>query len=196
MPDRLTCDEVSARDLVERYVSRRVTEDESEAFELHVLECDSCAADLKAAVEARAAFMHRGADAVASTPLRARRSWLPGLAVAAVLLLAVGGVWEWSRRHEPPSVTRGPGEPLSLAIEWTPGGSLKLSWAPQPGAVTYRVQVSSAAAEPVFEQVSVPSVTIEAAVMAHLREPTVEVEAQDGTGGVVARSGVTPIPIR
>ena len=70
MPDSLTCEDVSSRDLVPQYVSGVVSEMDAEALELHVLGCERCWAELQAARDVRAALLHADAAVVPVTSKR------------------------------------------------------------------------------------------------------------------------------
>ena len=90
MIERLTCEQVHERELVERYAPGKLTEPEAEALEAHVLECEACWRDLQEAIEFSAALggtptaVHVKATPVSiPTPRPSHRLLLGSLAAAA-----------------------------------------------------------------------------------------------------------------
>src|SRR5262245_57762625 len=183
MPVRLSCDDIAASDVVARYVAGKASEQESEALELHVLECEACAADLRSAVEFRAALVEdvpvASTAEVGTSSKSRRRSLLVGLAVAASLFVAVGIVWERNRRPIPVTILRGPEDGFTLAMDWQPDGSLKVAWEALPGATSYRIHLSSPDTAEITDQVQQPSSTIPASRFSSLAHATIEVEAEN-----------------
>jgi hypothetical protein len=136
----------------------------------HVAGCASCALEVKLAAETvpwseelsrEVAAASRSAPAsppssIASRAPERRRSrrLLPSLALAAATVLAIGaGVWLLTPPALPPGdVVRGAEDEVAPA----PGSELaeapaRLTWAPQPGAESYRVVLFDARAERLWE---------------------------------------------
>lgn len=95
----MTCDEVAAQDLLDRYVQGTLTEEQRDAFERHYLGCVVCAAGVETLLHLREALQEKGR----------RRSPVPWWAAAAAGLLVVAliAVW-WGSRREPPAQVAGP----------------------------------------------------------------------------------------
>jgi tetratricopeptide (TPR) repeat protein len=111
--EALACDQVAERGLVERYLARRLSSAEEEAFEAHYLTCARCQSELRLASGVRAVLGERSSPARTSVNRswpRARLALALGAAaaagVAAVLLLkgdAGGGQFsDLGRVIEPP----------------------------------------------------------------------------------------------
>jgi CHAT domain-containing protein/tetratricopeptide (TPR) repeat protein len=91
------CAAVEDQDLVSRYLARKLSPEEAEAFEEHYFGCDRCWAEVQRATELRAALEEKGAFAempgVAARSHRVIRGpwriWVP-LAAAAGIAVAVG----------------------------------------------------------------------------------------------------------
>ncbi len=87
MNQRLTCEEITRRALIEGYVAGRLSETDAEALESHYLTCDRCYDELRLA----AAIWNTLPDVranVAAPPRRLGHRWkigVAGLAAAAVL---------------------------------------------------------------------------------------------------------------
>jgi len=199
MPDSLTCEDVSSRDLVPQYVSGVVSEMDAEALELHVLGCERCWAELQAARDVRAALLEptsRREDAlIAGGSSRSHgRKWLP-LVAAAVVLLAAAGAWEtWHTPPTVPEVTRGEGV-LSITGHWMSEGGLRLEWPARNGAVVYHVRVTGSSARPVEKRVTLPAATFLRSELSPVGQLTVEVQAENAVGEVIAH-GSTILPSR
>ncbi len=123
MPEHLTCGEVEAQDLIQRYGARTLSEHEAEALERHVLDCGTCWEELQAALDVRAALV--AAPETASIPERAvlitrprRRLW-SFAAVAAGIAIAVATAWQVGRRPTGDTpVFRGADEELAIVPSW------------------------------------------------------------------------------
>ena len=90
------CTAVEDQDLVSRYLARKLSPEEAEAFEEHYFGCDRCWAEVQRATELRAALESGaglGAKQEAAVPSRVIRgpwrTWAP-LAAAAGIAIAVG----------------------------------------------------------------------------------------------------------
>lgn len=139
---------------------------------------------------------------------RSRRAQTGGwLAVAASLLLAVGGIYLTTRTTAPPSVPPPPTTDVlrSAVIAWeTPLGKLaalpaELRWSATPGAVRYRLTAANAATRaPLWSGESATATIPFPPALAARIEPfaTVElrVEALSASGGVLALSA--PVELR
>ena len=205
MPNRLTCDDVSTRDLIARYAGGTLSEEDAEALEAHCLECDDCGADLEAAMDLRGVLLASPAEfrpgARESLPALVTsrgwtRRWPAAAAVAATLMLAVVTGWEWSRPREDVSILRGPDAPFTLQLTWQSDGSLRVSWPVQAGATIYRVRVMAPSNDGVSEQVTATSVTLQAETLQRLPGAHVDVQAENAAGEVLARSEPVAAPPR
>jgi CHAT domain-containing protein/tetratricopeptide (TPR) repeat protein len=101
------CTAVEEQDLVSRYVTRKLSPEESEAFEEHYFGCDRCwsevqrATELRAALESGAGLGQKPDEALKSAPVIRGpwRTWVP-LAAAAGIAVAVGlGLFLTSHRN-------------------------------------------------------------------------------------------------
>jgi CHAT domain-containing protein len=88
VPKTLDCTSIEEKDVVSRYVGRKLSSEESEAFEEHYFGCDRCWAEVKAATEVRAALApeHAAAKVI---PLPASKTNWRLLAIAASVAVAV-----------------------------------------------------------------------------------------------------------
>jgi Putative zinc-finger len=90
--DRLICDEAHTGALIERYVAGRLSDDNTEEFEQHLLLCAACQADVRLAYGIR-----KGLGTAESQPAtgiglglpRQRRRWTIGAGIAAAAALAL-----------------------------------------------------------------------------------------------------------
>src|ERR1039458_5034921 len=114
----MNCGQVQNGDIIERYLSAKLTGAERKEFEPHYFECDECFAQLEAARAASQALRETGTVAIRTRP---RWVW-PALAIAAALVMAV--VVRQARRPGPPPqdaarktapATAASGPPLLLA---------------------------------------------------------------------------------
>jgi CHAT domain-containing protein len=89
----LDCASIEEQDLVSRYVGRKLSPEEAEAFEEHYFACDRCWAEVQQGTEVRAALREEkvSAGAVRVRPRRISPVW-GALAVAAAVALAIGGI--------------------------------------------------------------------------------------------------------
>jgi hypothetical protein len=132
----LTCADVEARDLESAYLADRLSPDDASAYESHYFACDRCWTSLRLATEARAAF---AAPFAAPRPAHRWRAW--GLASAATLVIAVGGVM-LGRRDAPVAdgTLRGPVAVLTIHSSLV-GDTLAVVWTAPPDADRYRVRL-------------------------------------------------------
>jgi len=141
----LTCVDVEQGGLVTGYVAGNLTAARAGDFEAHYFACEHCFRLLETATDLRASLGEHLPDAESrpSFPARATRpAWIGGL-LAAVLVMAVAGLWMW-RQAAPlqAPVYRGAGE-LHIAASVT-AASIELSWDAVDGAALYRVELSAA----------------------------------------------------
>ena len=86
----MNCDDVQEQEIVEKYVTGRLSGGEAEAFEAHYFACERCCEELQT-LQAVQSVLRRRTKA-AHRPLQAR--WL---AAAAMLLVVLGAAW-WAHR--------------------------------------------------------------------------------------------------
>ena len=201
MTERLTCDHVRERELIERYAAGTLPEPDADALELHVLECQACWEDLEQALELQAALRRKTPrGAVVPRPVRSgrttRREWrrfaLGTLAAAAALVAAIF-VWQrdgGSHDAEPP-LLRGP-EHVVVIATWQQDGGLRLAWAPVPAATLYRLRIVRKDGSPIVVQTAEPQVALPADEIRDAQGLMVELEAENALGEVVARSSLAP----
>ena len=202
----LTCESVEERNLVALYAAEKLNEESAEAFEQHYFDCDRCWNEVRRAAEIRAS--HATSPAERSSTLKTadgkviRGPWMRWrvLAVAAAAAFVAVGAWQILRR--PPSpfepVLRGGSTTsLSMRIEKTPGGGLRIAWTPEPTAGSYSVEVIRADGVSMFKrEVSGTSLAIDAVSLP--RSPGqalyVRIEARDAMGQSLAKSPLQPLP--
>jgi tetratricopeptide (TPR) repeat protein len=104
----MDCQRVVEEEIIERYLTGKLPEAETDVFEQHYLGCQSCFQELQfrhaAAVELKRLPLASSRPAV--VPLRSRWTW--GLAAAAVLLLALVSVTTFYRRQNSQMVQKPP----------------------------------------------------------------------------------------
>lgn len=155
--NRLTCEEVDARDLDTRYVSGRLTAEEAASFEEHYFECDRCWTLVQRGVELRSLAPTSAANrrqAAAKTQRRwSGAAWI-GLTAAAVV--AVVGIRQWRTGAEAPAAgspmtVRGFGDTLVVAPTVT-GRGLGVVWNRLDGASAYRVRLFTRSGDVIVEE--------------------------------------------
>ncbi len=193
MIDRLTCEQVRDRELIQGYAAGRLAESDAEGLEAHAMECAECWAEIQQAVELRAALVEaRVVPATQAPAATTRGRWPLALAAAAAVILAIGGTAVWylsGARGEVAPILRGPSDELGVVMSWQSNGALRISWTPVLDAATYRIKVSSPAGAVVERQVGTPTITL-APLEAPARPATVTVEAENSAGEVVSRATV------
>ena len=104
----MDCEQVTKREITEKYLLGRLSEAEQEAFEQHYFECARCFEELQT-YRALQTELKQVPAAIQREPIAPRRAWRWAWAAApAVVLLAVG-LGLWLRRPVPrstPSATR------------------------------------------------------------------------------------------
>jgi hypothetical protein len=204
MNERLTCDLVHERELVERYAAGTSPEHEAESLEQHVLECQACWEELLQAVEIRAALRAQAPAAgssdrwTSSTRQSNAASWrkvaIAALAAAALALIVVP-VWQRGREEPTDSVTRG-ATALEIHPTWELTGDLRVDWTQVDSATLYRVRVRGRTGSPVLRQATAPPITVPSSVLAGLGELLVDVEAENAVGEVIANGPAAVVPPR
>jgi hypothetical protein len=191
--ERLTCDDVRDRELIERYAAGTLGEPEAEALEAHAFGCEACWAEMQCAVELHAALTNEGRPGIRLDQSDRARLWRwpIGLAAAAVLVLAIGVTWY--AKHRPggnETVLRGPAGDLAIAAEWQPDGSLHVWWSPVPTAFRYRVEIAGApgdVGDSLVQHSNGPEAIVAAQNISRLHTAAITVEAEGATGEVISR---------
>jgi anti-sigma factor RsiW len=182
------------------YLAGKLPDKEAEAFEAHFFACERCAEAVEVGEKLRSAFGNVPVRA-AAPPARARRTWLPLAAAAAVALCAIG-VWQISRpvvdEREQPALRGGSATALVLQVEIGPEKDIMVSWPSYPGASAYEVQVFAADGSVVWSaEARQPRMQIRSGVLPSFgpdRPLTVEVRAFDALGREIATSDSKPVP--
>ncbi len=198
----IDCPKGTERDLASRYLAGKLGEEEAVAFEEHFFACASCREDVERGSELRV-VLGKEPIVAAIRPARARLTWLPLAAAAAIAFVGLG-VWQMTRRSagEPGrSVMRSTlPEVLELKASAGPAGSIELTWSPHPDAASYSVHVLAADDSSVWKaKTTEPRLTIASGVLPApdgVTPLSVEVEAFDSMGQAVAKSELTPLPKR
>ena len=161
-----TCEEIADGALIERYLSDRLSESETEQLESHCLTCARCATDLRLGLVVRKALSQPDQstarpplEVVAPSDRRARR-WLAGRTAAALAAAAVlaGLLLVWpSRLDDESSRTRreeGTADEAGPVLAMPVGEVARpeeFRWSPVTSADLYRVTVYDAAGDVVWE---------------------------------------------
>lgn len=190
------------RDLAPLYLAGKLTEKEAVAFEAHYLGCAKCREDITTGAALRELYGKPAVAASASASIdtvSSRRKWLPLAAAAAIAFIGLG-VWQAVRRSPAPSVLRSGSADGTLAVKIESGsrGSLKMAWTSHPGAAVYVAQAFTRDGASVWKSESrEPRLEIEAAALPRGDGAglTIQIEAIDAMGRVVASSELVPVPI-
>lgn len=181
----ITCADVESRDLEAGYLAGRLSADDAVAYEAHYFGCERCWPSLKRATELRAVL------AKAAPAPRFRVT--PGLAAAAMIVVAFAGWFMVSRTGRDPGTTRGAAD--SLVVHATnPAGSFAAAWRPQAGADRYRVRLYAADGALLFER-ETGDTTLALPADSVPRGPGRlfwQVQALDALRQPIARSTLTP----
>ena len=105
----MPCDAVQATEVVERYLTGQLAEDERERFEEHYFACDSCFATLQTLRATREAVRSAGDPAV--LPLRRRLTVWAWTAAAAAVALVVTGALLLRTAPPKPEIAKTPAAP-------------------------------------------------------------------------------------
>lgn len=200
MDDRswgVMCETALDGELVAAYVTGRLGEEQSEAFEQHFFGCEACWALVQTATAARTSFGSERRAAAASMPAAlSGRRWanlVPAAGLAAALAgVALFGVWRTDAPPPSGEVFRGAEQAMSLEAI-VDGVTIRTSWAPVAGAVGYELRLYDAGGR-VLRASEVDGQTL--AVDLDVRElggvpsaTSLDVVALDGLGQVLLRSG-------
>lgn len=144
--DTLTCDDVTARDLVDRYITGRLEPAEAENFERHYFGCEACWSAVQSAVgvagdAASTAALRQVSAPPAQGTARRRRLW-PLLAAAAIAVIAVTGLYTrmTGPAAEEPAALRGPVDEIAMTVR-VANDSLLITWPAVDSTLRYRVRV-------------------------------------------------------
>jgi hypothetical protein len=188
------CPYTGERDLAQLYLAGRLPDAEAQAFEAHYFECEVCSQDVLGGGGLRELF-GRPAVAAAVAPARPARAWLPLAAAAAIAFVGIG-VWQLARRVQvEPTVLRSAGAVIvDLKVSAHAGGGFDVSWAPQPQAATYEVQVFASDSTRLWRtETREPRVSIGPTVLSAPAPGStyeIRVEAFDSLGQIVASAEV------
>jgi hypothetical protein len=199
--ERLTCADVDEQDLVSRFVSGRLSEEEAQAFESHCLECDRCWAELRLALSVHAATggaeLHAESRPIAVEQPRRPFLWRAAAIAAGVVLAIVGIRWLW---HAPDAqqIERGPGEIAALSLSWTAKGELLVNWPDVGQAARYVVALRTADGRALATRETTESqLTLDARVTDEAAGAlVVSVAAYDALGNALGESEPASVPSR
>ena len=183
---------------IQRYLRGALGNDAAAAVEAHYFECDRCFEEIELGLEVRAAVAEQRGKARVPGPLGLEPvgapRWRPLLALAAVLLVAVGLVWLVPQRLQSPDheVVRGTDGGTVWTIDVAlDRGDVRVEWSDVPGASSYLARALDVDGSVVVEvEVAQGPAVLEALLdqPAAAMGLTVEVEALDGLRQTVARS--------
>jgi hypothetical protein len=89
----MDCDRVAREEILEGYLTVRLSEEDRDAFEQHYLGCARCFDALQTLQAIREELRRTGAS-IEAAPIRSRRPWMAAAGLAAVVVLALAvGVW-------------------------------------------------------------------------------------------------------
>ena len=91
----MDCDRVEREEIAERYLLRRLSEEDRDAFEAHYFECERCFGDVRS-LEAIGEELGATDQRLAGGRRLAVR-WMPGAAAAAVVVVMIAGASVWLR---------------------------------------------------------------------------------------------------
>jgi hypothetical protein len=150
MTDKLTCEEVTEKGLVERYLAGKLSEAETEAFETHYLTCTRCRTELRLGAGIRE-LLPELRTATESVDIRGRQKSGPwfrrnariGAVAGAVAAILIGVILVEPAGREPLPHREGvPETPTAPGVE-APRGEVgtveEFRWTAVPGADLYRV---------------------------------------------------------
>lgn len=163
MAERLTCDTIVDRGLIERYLAGRLSEAEVEDFESHYLTCPRCQTDLRLAAAIRDTLpeVDQARAAAAATPAGVRPWWsgrrakLGAVAAAAIAALLAGVLLVQPSRLDSPrhrDVQRETGAVPTLQAPIGEVGAVdEFRWTAVTNADLYRVTLYDAAGDVIWE---------------------------------------------
>jgi hypothetical protein len=162
MTDKLTCEAVTEKGLVERYLAGKLSEAETEAFETHYLTCTRCRTELRLGAgirellpEVREAPLAPGIRGEKKTGHWFRRNARVGAVAAAVAAVLVGVILVKPAGREPLPHREGVPETVAAPGAEAPRGEVaavrQFRWAAVPGADLYRVTLYDAAGDVLWQ---------------------------------------------
>jgi len=197
MIDRLTCEQVRDRELIERYAAGTLGDAEAESLEAHALDCQECWAAIQQAVELHAALVADVPSPARQAPRSSgrRRMWPAGLAAAAVLAMAVGTFWYLTPLDlQAPPIYRRAEAAIAVTAVREPDGSLHLTWTSADTAVLYRLRLTGTSGRELTREAVRSPFRLTAAEVTPLGDVSIQVEGENAAGEVVGRS--TPVESR
>lgn len=190
----ITCADTDQGDLEARYAAGVLSDNEAEAFEQHLFECERCWTMVQRAVEIRAVETR-----ISRGPARRNNRATRWLAIAAAATIVVAGTLTfdaWRRQGSEPIAMRGPTDSLHVVTQ-TRGTTLTASWERAPEATSYRVRLYSASGTLLHNrEVTDTSISLPAASLRATAPGTAlywEIQAINRMRQVVARSGLRAI---
>lgn len=132
-----TTTECPRSEVLDAWVARTLSDEESETLERHYFSCDTCWREIERLVEVKAALIEDGE----STPAELMHRRFPWASVAAALVFLVAlGIWQsWRPGLAPERTLRGEGDMLEPSVSADRDG-VTVSWRSLRGATTYRVE--------------------------------------------------------
>src|SRR5579872_2708518 len=107
MRTSMTCEEIEAAELAEKYVLGHLDRDDQAAYESHYFRCSRCFEELQLRQAMQTELIAIAADRPAQQYQPWRRSWITWGALAAMLALATGlGVWRFVEAPSPKRESR------------------------------------------------------------------------------------------
>jgi hypothetical protein len=168
-----------------------------QAFD-HVLQCEACSRIWRGILELKSEAETQGLIAAGTSPSSSRMSYV-ALAVAATVVVAVGGVMLTRRPAPPQEIVRSASEVTAiegLMMAYDPAGVPTLVWPPVSRTSRYRVEVFSEDGQPIWSaEVAAPPARWPQTAPRTKGAYRWRVEALDG-GSVIAQSRLTPMELR
>jgi hypothetical protein len=182
----------------DRLTAKEVPADERDRHFDHIVTCEHCSTIWRGVLALRTEAETQG---LIAPEVPARSSWMrspiAALAIAATLVIVVGGVYLARLPADDPTLLRGSAAPAveGLMMALNAEGVPNLAWAPLPTATGYRVEVFSDDGRPVWtREVVTPPVPWPAEIPSSPGTYRWRVEAMIGPN-VVARSRVSTLEI-
>jgi hypothetical protein len=162
MTDKLTCEEVTEKGLVERYLAGKLSEAETEAFEAHYLTCSRCQTELRLGAgirellpEVREAPLAPEISGDRKTGHWFRRNARIGAVAAAVAAVLIGVILVEPAGREPLPHREGVPETAAAPGADAPRGEVaavrEFRWTAVPGADLYRVTLYTDAGDVLWQ---------------------------------------------
>ena len=191
MTDRLTCEQVRDRELIEQYAAGTLGDADAESLEAHALDCQECWAAIQQAVELHAALVADAPSPARPAPRSSvrHRMWPAGLAAAAVLAMAVGTFWYLKRSElKDPAVYRRAEAKIVVTADREPDGALHVTWTSADTAVLYRLRLMGNSGRELTREAATSPVQLSAAEVDPLGDISIQVEGENAAGEIVGRS--------